>query len=1450
MSSTCPGFRCITLGFLSLLIVCLLPTGCGKDARPGEPAPLMISLSWKGLPAPDEGSVEIAAIRIALYDTEEYLVTEGWDDVAADDSFSVRLEEIPPGEGYTVTAEAHGLYHPEDGSSPDSGLVYFASRRHDVSVTANEITRIVLELTPFVPLFHDPILDGDSLRLSWTSLDEADEYYIFKSIGAPVPYRTADTTLTLNWVVERARQDRILFRLQARNSLTQGARGDTLGVESPQTPGAAFVIDSYSPQQGQTISANDSLVITLNRGVDPATLINGQTVYVTAGSEEALINDPVISQNGRRIEIYPQIEWAGGAMHALTLTTGITDSAGMALDGYSPTPDPENFELSFYVDLIPNRAPGTPVLISPDDGTVDLPPVFGFLWRASMDPDGDPVTYDFHATPSIGHPIFREAVADTYVIISLSSYTPGIDFTWYVEAKDPHGAGASSATRSFTLMDTPAIPTDLRALLRSDTRITVGWTDNSTSELGFLLDRKGPADNEFVPQPALDADVTSYEDSGLLPLQTVSYRVRSYNDIGASAPSETLTVRTRPATPSDVSAHWISPERIAVEWSSSFRSALLPADLFLVERSVDGSPFLNARTLSGQSSLWIDNDVNPEQEYAYRLLAIVVSPPDTSAVSETALAQTSIPTPLDFNVEALDTRTVALTWSYQAPSPDSFLVHRRELQTLEFSPLMTVPGMERSAADNSVLPGRAYDYRLLAVAGTDTSFHTPTENVIVPINPPDPISVTGYSPTEIIVSWTYNDPDPLGFLIERRDPGEQSFVQIDDVPGGYDTILDSDLESVSLYAYRIKAYDVADTSAASVIESAYTLTGLPSAPRNLRAEGVSYSIIQLTWDEPDSGSVDSYTIEGILGGEGQWQELGTTGADTLTFVHAGLGWRNYWIYRVIAANNYGPGDPSSQAGARPLLPAPQTLYAESTAPDVIQIQWSYDFNANPEAYDFTVQRAVGEGGSFEDHLANIPGDWRLFADYPLEPATLYTYRVRAEDDYGVSIWSPEASDTTEANAVPGTPTNVNLELLSAYQVRLSWSIGNGGAPEGYEIRKQRMQDSSLLDYDEVSADQEAYIDTVLPARRYRYAVRAYNSSGASAWSETVENWTTGWRKLTPQGDGPELNEAGGAYDEPGDRWVIFGGTDQQLGFAGDFISDDLWSLSFGDSAWTLVDAGGDPPPGAYAMNAASDPADRRFFFIGGRGYSDYWNYRSVWVLDLNTDTWSSLPDQSPTTGTFIEGVLIYRSTPENWYLHGGWSAGFDGQHPTSMEKLIWGGVEFSEWYWVRQDRPYDPVPVSGHCGFYNNNRNRLVVFGGEIGMLTYGTPINTLYTVNVGSDTDSWIAEVTTGDIPPARARHAAAFDADNEILYVFGGLVGNQAFRFNDLYMCPVGTSNPDLYKWTRLGVDLLPQDTPEAREGALMMLDPARARLVLFGGWDGSNALGDVWIYQLGAP
>ena len=79
----------------------------------------------------------------------------------------------------------------------------------------------------------------------------------------------------------------------------------------------------------------------------------------------------------------------------------------------------------------------------------------------------------------------------------------------------------------------PLPPTTLKATTFSTTAINLSWTDNSTNEDGFKIERKnGVADFSLIA--TLGVDKTAYKDSLLTPNTTYIYRVYSYNSAGRS----------------------------------------------------------------------------------------------------------------------------------------------------------------------------------------------------------------------------------------------------------------------------------------------------------------------------------------------------------------------------------------------------------------------------------------------------------------------------------------------------------------------------------------------------------------------------------------------------------------------------------------------------------------------------------------------------------------------------------------------------------------------------------------------------------------------------------------------------------------------------------------------------------------------------------------------------
>ena len=88
----------------------------------------------------------------------------------------------------------------------------------------------------------------------------------------------------------------------------------------------------------------------------------------------------------------------------------------------------------------------------------------------------------------------------------------------------------------------PTNPDNLSAKIISFSQINLSWSDNSNDEVGFKIERK--TTGSFTEIATLGADITSYENTGLNPSTTYTYRVQAYNTAGNSGYSNEISSTT------------------------------------------------------------------------------------------------------------------------------------------------------------------------------------------------------------------------------------------------------------------------------------------------------------------------------------------------------------------------------------------------------------------------------------------------------------------------------------------------------------------------------------------------------------------------------------------------------------------------------------------------------------------------------------------------------------------------------------------------------------------------------------------------------------------------------------------------------------------------------------------------------------------------------------------
>jgi hypothetical protein len=79
----------------------------------------------------------------------------------------------------------------------------------------------------------------------------------------------------------------------------------------------------------------------------------------------------------------------------------------------------------------------------------------------------------------------------------------------------------------------------------STSQINLSWTDNSTNETGFKIERAAALSGPFSQIATVGTNVKTYQNTGLQRNTTYYYRVRAYNAAGNSGYSNTANATTR-----------------------------------------------------------------------------------------------------------------------------------------------------------------------------------------------------------------------------------------------------------------------------------------------------------------------------------------------------------------------------------------------------------------------------------------------------------------------------------------------------------------------------------------------------------------------------------------------------------------------------------------------------------------------------------------------------------------------------------------------------------------------------------------------------------------------------------------------------------------------------------------------------------------------------------------
>jgi hypothetical protein len=123
-------------------------------------------------------------------------------------------------------------------------------------------------------------------------------------------------------------------------------------------------------------------------------------------------------------------------------------------------------------------------------------------------------------------------------------------------AADPDTTAWSAAGSSFASGLAGKAVTGVQATGTSKTAIVLTWTDNFTTETGFLIQRSPGGGGSVTNVATLTANSATFTDTGLVPGTTYDYQISALNGAGASDPSDTASASTLPPAPGIAVQSW------------------------------------------------------------------------------------------------------------------------------------------------------------------------------------------------------------------------------------------------------------------------------------------------------------------------------------------------------------------------------------------------------------------------------------------------------------------------------------------------------------------------------------------------------------------------------------------------------------------------------------------------------------------------------------------------------------------------------------------------------------------------------------------------------------------------------------------------------------------------------------------------------------------------------
>ena len=589
----------------------------------------------------------------------------------------------------------------------------------------------------------------------------------------------------------------------------------------------------------------------------------------------------------------------------------------------------------------------------------------------------------------------------------------------------------------------PAPPSGLTALPMSPSQINLIWTDASSDEEGFVVERcVGVGCSSFGVVEQVPANSAAYFDINRAGGTSYSYRVRAtkqsmFSSYSNTATAVTAAAATAPAAPTALLSAGITSSQVDLSWTDNSSNE----DGFRIEQC-QGASCTNfvAAAATNQATIRM-TQLTASTSYRFRVLAYNGVGPSapTTAVTITTLAAAPISPvpPTNLAATAVSSTQINLSWTDASANEDGFRIERCEgAGCVNYGLVATTAANATNYSNTGLTPSTTYRYRIQAVntSGSSAPVGPATATTLTPVTvpaAPTSFTATAISSSQIYLSWTDASNNEEGFRIERcAGLGCTNYAFLANAAANATAFASSGLTASTTYRYRLQSYNATGSSTPAGPAEATTpaLVTLPTAPTGLTASVVSSSQINLAWVDASSNET-GFIVERCAGSAcTSYADIGTLAANSTTFQSTGLAAATTYGFRVRSFNSAGAAPSSAISATTFVVLSAPALNTPTVSGTSVTLTWSFTW---PGGLASSADRYA-----LESSTTSATSGFALVAEYftHTTPHTVtltnraigtHYFRVRAVTTQGTSPNSVVRSATVAAASTPTTLRIIN-----------------------------------------------------------------------------------------------------------------------------------------------------------------------------------------------------------------------------------------------------------------------------------------------------------------------------------------------------------------------------------------------------------------------------------------